>query len=122
MATSSTGPSRSSAVTGLEVPHQLGDAYFGLMGIQLSDFDKQVIGRMADYKSESAPTYPYLFGMISSSLHLFFSGHSEKSDLESMWALVQLLERLCKTYNAEQLREISCGTREVPGEDVPSGQ
>jgi len=77
---------------------------------------------LADEKQGQHSVYPYLFGALSSSVDMFVSGYNEKRDLETMWAIVKLLDRLAKTCSAQELREIADGTREVPGEDVPSGQ
>lgn len=91
------------------------------MGIQLDEFDKRIIEYVANQKRLGNSVYLYLYGVLASSVDLFVAGHSEKRDLESMWATVKLVDRLCKTHSPDELDEISCGTREVPVEDVPSG-
>lgn len=88
------------------------------MGIELDDFDRKMLLQLADHKEQDIATLPYLFGVLSSSVDLFIRNHSKKSDLESMWASVKLLDRLCKTHNAEDLRAIAAGTMGIPGEDV----
>lgn len=92
------------------------------MGIQLDDSDKRMIAFLAEEKANGRTVYAYLFGALGSSVDLFVSGLSEKRDLESMWATVKLLDQLSKEHTPEELREIASGTREVPGEDVHSGQ
>jgi hypothetical protein len=92
------------------------------MGIQLDDGDKRMLRFLAQEKDEGRSVYPYLFGALSSSVDLFVSGHNEKRDLEAMWATVKFLDQLAKQYPAEVLRQFACGTRQIPAEDVPSGQ
>lgn len=92
------------------------------MGIQLSYFEKTSIDTLAQVKSTGGSIYPYLFGALGSSVDLFVEGHNKTSDLASMWASVKRLDALCKRYNAEELREIASGTREVAEEDVQSGR
>lgn len=88
------------------------------MGIELDQFDKTMLHSLADSKEQEESTFPYLFGILSSSVDLFVSGHSEKRDLESIWASVKLLARLCKTHDADDLRAIASGAMGIPGEDV----
>lgn len=92
------------------------------MGIQLDKFDRVILDYVANQKRLGNSVYPYLYGVLTSSVDLFVSGHSEKRDLESMWASVKLIDRLSKTLSPDELDEILSGTREIPGEDVPSGQ
>lgn len=92
------------------------------MGIQLDEFDKRILDYVANQKRQGNSVIPYLYGVLTSSVDLFVSGHSEKRDLESMWASVKLIDQLCKTHSPDELDEIACGTREIPGEDVHSGQ
>ena len=106
----------------MEVPHELGDAYFGVMGIQLDEFDVRVINHLARMKEAGQPHQPYLFGLLFTSVDLFLSGKSEQRDLETIYSIVKLMDRLCKVHSHGELREIACGTREISGEDVPSGQ
>jgi hypothetical protein len=92
------------------------------MGIQLSVFDKVGIKMAAELKESGASIYPYLFGALNSAVDLFVAGHSQQRDLESIWTSVKLIEQLWKTCSAEELSEIYCGTRELPGQDVQDGQ
>lgn len=92
------------------------------MGIQLSDHDREILGKLAEYRAKGDSIYPYLYGYLQSSVDLFLSGLNETRDLEYSYASAKLLEELACSLTVEHLREVASGTREVPGEDVPSGQ
>jgi hypothetical protein len=92
------------------------------MGIQLDEFDKHMLKFLADGKRRGESPFPYLFGALASAVDLFVRGTNEKRDLESLWASIKLVEQLWKKHSPDELDEIRCGTREIPCEDVPSGQ
>lgn len=92
------------------------------MGIQLSDHDRNMIKQMAAFIKDRIPTRPYLYGYLSSRVGSFLTGGITREQLAEDHALLELLETLEARCTPEQLLQIVDGTRELPGEDVPSGQ
>lgn len=118
----STGAPRRAQTPARRYQSGINPSYADGMGIQLDDADRQAIRFLADQKEAGNGFHPYLFGFITSSVDLFLSGHQERRDLEMVYAFVKLLAELAKTCSPQELREIADGTREIPGEDVHSGQ
>jgi hypothetical protein len=92
------------------------------MGIQLTDFQKHLIKQVASFMENDINVSGYLFGYQTARLEQFLTGVITKQQLADDHAMVELVRTLTARYCPTHLREIADGTRELPGEDVPSGQ
>lgn len=92
------------------------------MGIQLSSSDRQLIGTVAALRADGAPATGYLFGYLKSRVEQFLRGVIDREVLEHESALMELVWTLSMSMSPKHLSEIASGTRELPGEDVQSGQ
>lgn len=92
------------------------------MGIQLSNHDKHMINQVAVIKSMGIPIHPLVFGYLSSAVEPVIKGLITMERLAETYALCELLTVLYDKYTVEELKEIACGSRELPGEDVHRGQ
>lgn len=81
-----------------------------------------MIKQMAAFIKDGIPTRPYLYGYLFSRVHSFLAGGITREQLTEDHALLELLETLEARCTPDQLLEIAAGTRELPGEDVPSGE
>jgi len=66
--------------------------------------------------------YPLLYGYLSSSVDAYTRDLIKYDRLAEVSALCNLLSALYVKCSTAELSEIACGLREVPGEDVQSGQ
>lgn len=92
------------------------------MGIQLTDHERSMIKQMADFRRDDVPIYPYFYGYLSGRVESFAAGNISRNKLAEESALCNLLQALWTKCTEQQLRDIASGARELPGEDVPSGQ
>lgn len=92
------------------------------MGIQLSNHDKHMINQVAVIKDMGIPIHPLVFGYLSSAVEPVLKGLLKMDRLAEVYALCELLIQLYDKYSVQELMEIACGTRELPGEDVQSVQ
>lgn len=122
MGTSSTGPPRRPAVTPAAVLPPFRRAYVGLMGIQLNDFQRDMIKTCAMFSSREVASTGYLFGYLRARVDSFVRGDITREQLADDSAFMELCHALVSRHSAKELYEIASGTRELPGEDVQSGQ
>lgn len=92
------------------------------MGIQLTDFDRDMIKQVAVFREDSIHVGGYLFGYLTARVDQFLTGLITRKQLADDAALVELIKTLDARCTTEELRAIAAGTRELPGEDVQSGQ
>jgi len=76
----------------------------------------------ADNRLQGMSSTPYFFGYLMSRVGQFLTGHITEQHLAEDHAMVELLITLDARCSGTELLEIASGTREVPGEDVQSGQ
>jgi len=96
--------------------------YSRCMGIQLSDFQREMIKQVARFRDDSIHPNGYLFGYLSSRVDQFLQDQITREQLADDAALVELIKTLDARCSTAELRAIAAGTRELPGEDVHSGQ
>lgn len=81
-----------------------------------------MIKQLADLRVENIRTSSYLLGYLSMRVEQFLVGNITKKQLADDSAFIELLRALDARCSTVELREIAAGTRELPGEDVQSGQ
>lgn len=92
------------------------------MGIRLNYWDRQILARLAEYRAKGESIYPYMYGVLATTVRLFQSSVLTQKGLDSQVSTLELLERLANRLDSEELRAIADGASEVPEEDVQSGQ
>lgn len=92
------------------------------MGIPLTDADRNMIITLASLREHNSPGSGYLLGYLRARVDQFLRGAVSREELADDNALVELLYTLCTKLTPGAMREIAAGTRELPGEDVQSGQ
>lgn len=121
-AISSIGPSPSPFITLLGVVRGPRLTYFDSMGIQLNDFQRDMIKSLAMFSSRDVPSTGYLFGYLTARVDSFIRGDITREQLADDSAFMELCRTLVSRCTAQELYEIASGTRELPGEDVQSVQ
>lgn len=122
MATWSTGPSVRDQTPARRYRQGNNPGYSHCMGIQLTDFHRNMIKTMADFRRDNIAVSPYLFGFLTSRVDSFVRGLITRDQLADDHAFMELLRTLDARCSTKELHEIASGTRELPGEDVQSGQ
>lgn len=92
------------------------------MGIQLTSFDRNMIKTAAAFRQDGIPLSPYFFGYLTARVDQFLQDKISREQLADDVALLELIKLLCVRCSTKELFEIAAGTRELPGEDVQSGQ
>lgn len=122
MATSSTGASGPDLTPARRYTRRINPGYSDCMGIQLSDFSREMIKQVAQFRDDRIHPNGYLFGYITARVDQFLKGAITREQLADDAALVELIRTLDSRCSTAELRAIAAGTRELPGEDVQSGQ
>lgn len=122
MGTWSTGPSGPDQTPARRYTRRINRGYYRCMGIQLTDLHRDMIKTMADFRRDNIAVSPYLFGYLTSRVDSFVRGLIDREQLADDHAFMELLRTLDARCSTKELREIAAGTRELPGEDVQSGQ
>lgn len=92
------------------------------MGIRMTDVERNMIQTAATFKRDRLLISGYLFGYLAARVDHFLTGVIDRKQLADDAAMVELIKTLDARCNAQQLDQIAWGTRELPGEDVQSGE
>jgi len=92
------------------------------MGIHLSKTQRELLGSVAGCKRDHASVYPLLYGYLQSYVESYLRNLVPWGSLEDAYAFCELMKSLSLNLTPDEIDEIACGTRELPGEDVHNGQ
>lgn len=81
-----------------------------------------MIKEICNFRRANVGVTPYLFGYLRSRVDSFVTGVITREQLADDASFMELLTVLDARHSTEELLEIAAGTREIPGEDVQSGQ
>ena len=92
------------------------------MGIQLTDFNREMIKTVIFLREADARPASYYLGYLQARVDQFLSGGVTREQLADDAAFLNLLQALDARCSTQELKEIVAGTKEIPGEDVHDGQ
>lgn len=92
------------------------------MGIRMTDVERGMVRQAALFKRDGLLISGYLLGYLACRVDHFLTGVIDRKQLADDAAMVELTRTLYHRCTAQQLDQIAFGTRELPGEDVHSGE